>query len=105
MANNDSEALFKVEATITSRLTGGSGNDDFQFKVEMQFNGITSFSEIFSYRPDEGSADHDNFKIAPYLDYLIPPALGGDARFRLLVRNGGDDTWEVQDCVLFVTKY
>ena len=93
-----------MEGNITARLTTGNGTDDFEIKVEID-TGSTYYSETIGYTPDEAAAEHNNFTISSYLDYLSSPAIGGNIRFRLLVRNTGDDTWEVQDCVLFITKF
>ena len=58
-----------------------------------------------TYTPDHDGGNHEAFKIVPYLAIISAPCGGGSIRFRLLVRNTGDDAWAIQDRLLIVTKY
>ena len=98
---------YKIEAGLTCRLRTGSKIDDFYIRVAIECNGLIYYSDEHFYRPDEDNDEHDNYKPIHYLDYQYP--CGGNytskVRFRLQVKNTGDDGWWVRDCVLFVTQY
>jgi hypothetical protein len=98
--------IIKMEANFLTRLTGGSGNDDYEYKVYSTGTcGAGDHNVIDGYRPDESGGNHDNFKPAAYLDYYVVPNCTGTMSFRLEIRNLGDDNYEVRDAVLFITKY
>ncbi|MCB0536842.1 MAG: hypothetical protein KDE33_04870 [Bacteroidetes bacterium] len=98
--------IIKVEANWNARLEGGSGNDDFYIRVFG--DGVTCADRNFItsgwIRPDESGGNHDNMKSMSYMDYWVANCTG-TMRFRLQISNTGDDDWEAQDIVLFVTKY
>lgn len=100
---------YKLEAGITCRLTTGTNDDDFNIRVVYQCGAVitTYYSEVHEYRPDQGSSNHNNFTPVNYLDFVDIDAIctAGPIRFRLQVRNTGDDPWEVQDNVLIVTEF
>ncbi|MEM9548006.1 MAG: hypothetical protein AAGA77_18640 [Bacteroidota bacterium] len=97
--------LYKIDASITSRLTSGSNDDDFEFRVAYEACGMTKYSEVQGYRPDEGESNHDNFQMVRYFDYVDPNCASGTIRFILQARNTGDDAWEVRDRVLMVSTF
>lgn len=99
--------VLKAHFNLAVRLEGGSGTDDFIFKVLMESNGSgcpTDSSEELFYRPDEYGINHDNFVPISYMD-MIPINCNGLLRFRVLAINTGDDQFEVRDRSLSVTKY
>ncbi len=98
------QQIYKLEGSITARLTGGSGIDFFEIRVEANCNGITSYSDVHTFQPQEDE-NHDNFQEIGYLDYIDAPCLSGNISFRLQARNTGDDAWEARNRVLFVTGY
>lgn len=108
-ATNDQ---VKIEAVMTLRLTGGSNTDDFDIRVELNYNGCGSTSGIYSntmtYRPAERLEEHDNHIIVPYLDVATLNGCGGsfsgNLTFTLQVRNTGDDGWEASEVFLMITK-
>jgi hypothetical protein len=97
--------IYKMEGTISARLTGGNNIDDFEFRVEINCDGNFYYSQVFDFTPAQDNDNHNNFTIVPFLDYIDAPCIGGGITFRLQVRNTGDDPWEVKNCVLFVTGY
>lgn len=97
--------LYKVDASITSRLTSGSNIDDFEFRVAYEACGDTGYSEIQGYTPDENESNHDNFKMVRYFDFVDPNCSSGNIRFILQARNTGDDGWEVRDRILVVSTF
>lgn len=102
----DGEGTYKFNGSFTTRLTGGTNDDDYEIRVEHQCgNGTTGVTDTHVYRPGQASTDHDNFKELTYFDYKSTNCGSSGIRFRLMARNLGDDDWEVRDRVLFVTSY
>lgn len=98
--------IIKMEANFLTRLVGGSSVDDYDYKVVSTGTcGVGDHNIIDGYRPDESTSNHDNFKPAAYLDYHVVSTCTGTMSFRLEIRNTGDDSYEVKDAVLFITKY
>jgi len=98
--------FYKIDASITSRLTTGSNIDDFEFRVAYESCGNILYSEVQGYTPDETESDnHDNFKMVRYFDYVELNCSNGNIRFHLQARNTGDDGWEVRDRILLVSTY
>ncbi|MFK7798889.1 MAG: hypothetical protein AB8E82_15665 [Aureispira sp.] len=99
--------IIKLEATFMTRLSGGSGVDEYDYKVYSTGTcGAGDHNVVDGYRPDEtGNDNHDNFKPISYLDYYVVPNCTGTMSFRLELRNRGDDSYQAKDAVLFITKY
>ena len=97
--------LYKIDASITSRLTQGNNTDDFEFRVAYEACGTVRYSEVQGYRPDENDDNHDNFNMVRYLDFVDPNCASGGVRFILQARNTGDDPWEVRDRILMVNTF
>lgn len=97
--------LLLAQFSLSCRLTGGSGTDDFEFRIYI--DGASgcgdSNTETLFYRPDEDGADHDNFKPVSYTD-VVGANCNGVMRFKLQARNTGDDDFGVRDRSMAVTK-
>lgn len=101
-----SNAEYQLNASFTTRLTGGSGNDDYQIKVACECSdGNLDSSRVHIYRPAEVSSDHNNFKEVHYLDIIDNPcSIPSNIRFRLIARNIGNDDWEARNRVLVIRE-
>lgn len=98
--------VYQFEGGFTTRLTGGTNDDDYEIRVWCECsNGDDFYSDVHTYRPHQISSDHNNFKEVFYLDYLDSPCLNLSTRFRLQVRNEGDDDWEIRNRVLIVSEF
>jgi hypothetical protein len=96
---------IKFDASFNTRLTGGSGNDDYYWYIE--FNGCAGGNQMGTsdwYRPAEDGSDHDNRKQVAFTD-IWNCNCNGQLRYRLWVRNTGDDGWEISRRVLIATRY
>ena len=104
--NVENGNILKANFNLSTRLDGGSGTDDFTFRIQIDGrNGCADgYTEELFYRPNEDGSDHDNFKPVSYLD-IVPVTCNGQYRFRIQVYNSGDDDFEVRDRALVVTKY
>lgn len=100
----NSNDILNVTAFFMDRLTGGSGNDDFSYRVEYEGCASGYTNNVDGHRPDEDGSNHDNFKPVTYFD-VLDVNCNGQLRFRLQVYNSGDDNFEIKDRVLSVSKY
>ncbi|MCB0574948.1 MAG: hypothetical protein KDC61_10330, partial [Saprospiraceae bacterium] len=98
--------VVKIEGMATLRLTAGTGVDQFEMRVRLDYELCSSvYSNVFQYTPGESIQDHDNVQVMPYLDIItLDDCSSGSLSFTLEVRNTGDDAWEAQDRVLIITK-
>ncbi|MCB9331123.1 MAG: hypothetical protein H6574_08590 [Lewinellaceae bacterium] len=96
----------KIEGMATLRLTAGTGVDQFEMRVRLDYELCGAvYSNTFQYTPGESIQDHDNVQVMPYLDIItLDDCSSGPLSFTLEVRNTGDDAWEAQDRVLIITK-
>lgn len=96
----------KIEAMATLRLTAGTGVDQFEMRVRLDYGLCGSiYSNTVQYTPGESAQDHDNVQVMPYLDIItLDDCSTGSLTFTLEVRNTGDDAWEAQDRVLILSK-
>lgn len=95
--------VLTVDAISYVRLTGGSGVDDFDCRINMT-GCATGNTNTQTFRPAESGTEHDNFNPFPYLNY-ITAACNGTLTLKLQVRNSGNDNWEIRDRILLVKKY
>lgn len=105
--NVESGNVLKLDVTSLLRLTGGSGDDDFYIRVHIDGTGgcSDSYSEELGWiRHNEGGSDHDNFRTYSYMD-VVPVSCNGTMRFRLEIKNTGDDNWQRRDAILVTTKF
>lgn len=94
--------ILELKGQASVRLTGGSGTDDFDFRVN--YTGCASGnSNLINFRPDEGGSEHDNYTPIPYQDIMIAPCTG-TLTFAFQIRNTGDDAWQAQDRIMVVRK-
>ena len=96
---------IKFQASFSTRLTNGSGNDDYYWFIE--FNGCTNGNQLGTshwYRPAEDGNDHDNRKQVAFVD-VWDCNCNGSLRFGLWVQNTGDDNWEISRRVLIAARY
>jgi hypothetical protein len=96
---------IKFDASFNTRLTGGSGNDDYYWYIE--FNGCANGNILGTsdwYRPAEDGSDHDNRKQVSFVN-VWDCNCNGQLRYRLWVQNVGDDNWEISRRVLVATRY
>ena len=99
--------LFKIEANLSLRLTGGTGIDDFNIRVKFSYSSCgDEYSDTFSYTPAEDLSNHDDFRIVPYLAmHTLDGCSAGSLTVTLQVQNTGDDPWEARNRILVLTKY
>lgn len=94
--------VLELKGQASVRLTGGSGTDDFDFRVT--YTGCANgSSNLINFRPDEGGSEHDNFTPIPYQDIMTAPCTG-TLNFTFQIRNTGDDAWQAQDRIMVVRK-
>lgn len=105
--NVESGNVIKLDANALLRLTGGSGNDDFYIRINIDgASGCADLNteELGWIRASEDGSDHDNFRTYSYMD-VINVTCNGTMRFRLQVKNAGDDSWQRRDAILTATKF
>ena len=99
--------FITVWANCYVRLTGGSGTDDFYFRILANgSNGCPNFYITPAhgpYRPSEGGSDHDNFFSVSYLDWMDVTCTGNYS-FTLEAKNTGDDPWEAQHRIIVARR-
>lgn len=97
--------VIKFDVSFMTRLTNGSGNDDYYYYIE--FTGCAGGNVLGTsawYRPSEDGSDHDNMKQIAFSNYWDCNC-NGNMQWRLWVQNTGDDNWEIANRVLIATKY
>lgn len=97
--------VLKFDYAFVARLTGGNGNDDFYYYIE--FDGCATGNQLGTstwLRPAERSEEHDNNRPYSFVNFWNSNC-NGQIRFRLWVQNTGDDSWEIHNRVLIVTRY
>ncbi|MBN4062519.1 hypothetical protein JYU20_04900, partial [Bacteroidales bacterium AH-315-I05] len=99
--------FIKMEGAFLTGLLGGSGNDDYFWRIFM--DGTSGCADVYfnqagAYRPDESSSNHDNVKYCGYLEYWISTCTG-QVRFILQLVNTGNDSYDVRDRVVIATKF
>ena len=102
----ESGDVLKVMFSLSCRPTSGFNDDDLYFRVYVDGDsGCSSFNtEHLYYTVDPVDVEHVKAKPISYLD-VVPVTCTGRMRYRIEVRNAGDDSFEVRDRSLAVTKY
>lgn len=91
-----------IQAQATSYLSGGSGVDDFQYRV--QITGCASATAaVLTYRPPQELADHNGPIPISYLDVWVATCTG-TVNLQFQVQNTGDDSWNITNRTLVVTN-
>lgn len=94
--------IISVWADCNIRFTGGSGNDDFLYKVRYAGCGSGDMREKHM-RFDEDSG-HDNWTPLSYADAMVAPC-SGTLTFEFSVRRiTGDDEWEAKNTMLIFRR-
>ncbi|MCF8277326.1 MAG: hypothetical protein K9J17_11380 [Flavobacteriales bacterium] len=94
--------VITIMANGSFRLDGGSGVDDFFFRVSYTGCATGNANET-NYFPSEDANDHDNYVPVSYIDVMVAPCTG-TLDFEFNARNVGDDPWTAEDRVLVVRR-
>jgi hypothetical protein len=99
--------FIKFDGMMFVRLTSGSNNDYFYFRIRIEGTGgcgSLDNTQIGYFHADEDGGNHDNFKPIPITDYWVCNCTG-QVRFSYQIYMQGDDNWEAMHRTLIATRY
>ena len=91
-----------IQAQTMCYLGGGSGIDDFQYRVQITGCASTT-TALLTYRPPLDVTEHGRPMPISYLDVWEAPCTGS-VNLQFQVQNTGDDNWNIFNRLLVVTN-
>ena len=100
----DANDIVAVNVSLKFKFTGGSGNDDVRFRLNV--SGCTSTTQADTYESENFDNDRDEYQPVS-MQYVVVSPCAGTLQFNIQVDafSDADDGAKIGDLVIVATKY